>query len=505
MNDISLRDYQQRAFDRLARLITFPCPVKAYCNVLPTGAGKSVIIGALVSWYVSLHGGNVLVCSWSNKIVEQDEDKIKAFGADMTDIKCMTVQKMFHEDSPKTYDLIIVDECHKMYKGTAGYREIAKRMHNSNGDIRNAASSSIIIGLTATPYRNIHETVIDDEMFVPVDDCVTYKELIAGGYLVPPEYIKCSLFEMNRETLKVTNGDYDAGSMETQCRKARDAIAKTIEDASNRGRQKVKNACTLVFLPSKRMCEEIKKKLDAHNVASEIVLGETSEDERTDIYTKANVILNCGVMTTGIDIPRVTTIVMCRATKSVTLWKQIVGRGLRLHIGKSKCFIIDCGCNVESFGDDLDVFPSTIKEKRNGLPILSECKSCHRYISTMCKTCKFCNAVIRTDEEIHQRKLLNIYYEGGMVPVKEYKVETKFIPTLQAKRTVMTVKPYVGKQQIFTFSDHPYSKEKLTEYKDLMKLSEDKSQILFVKIEKERGFPVIKSAKLVKLPQTTLN
>lgn len=504
MNDITLRDYQLTAFERLAKLVTFECPVKAYCTVLPTGAGKSVIIGALVSWYVQMFGGNVLVCSWSAKIVLQDKEKIEAFGTDTTNIKCMTVQKMFREDSPPTYDLIIVDECHKMYIGTAGYGEIVKRMHNSNGALRNARSDTVVIGLTATPYRNAHQSVLDDEMFVGVDDCVSYKSLITQGYLVEPDYVKCALFTMNRAKLAVTNGDFSADSMELQCKRAKKAIADTIIQTANTCKQKVSNPCTLVFLPSKRICEEIKNILVKQGIEADVVLGETPEDDRDEIYTKSGIILNCGVMTTGIDIPRVTAIVMCRATKSVTLWKQIIGRGLRLCNGKSKCFVIDCGGNVETFGDDLDYFPSTIKEKRAGMPILSECPKCHRYISPLSKQCKFCNAVLRTDEEIHNRKLLNVYYEGGMVPVKEYKIEKKFIPTIKDNRTIVTIKPYAGKQFVFTFSEHPYSQEKFTEYKELLKYSDDANQLLFIKVDKVRGFQSIVQAKVLKLARAFL-
>lgn len=501
---IKLRDYQATAFERLAKLLTFECPVRAYCTVLPTGAGKSVIIGALVSWYVQMFGGSVLVCSWSAKIVEQDRDKIEAFGCDMCNVVCTTVQKMFHMEA-QSFDLIVVDECHKMYIGTAGYNEIVKRMHNSNGELRNAQSDTVVIGLTATPYRNPHQSALDDGMFVGVDDCVTYKSLIGQGYLVPPEYIKCALFTMNRAKLAVTNGDFSADSMETQCKRAKKAIADAIIQTANTCKQKVPNACTLVFLPSKRICEEIEGILAKQGIKADVVLGETPEDDRDEIYTKSNIILNCGVMTTGIDIPRVTAIVMCRATKSVTLWKQIIGRGLRLHNGKSKCFVIDCGGNVETFGDDLDYFPSTIKEKRVGMPVLSECPQCHRYISPLSKQCKFCHTTLRTDEEIHNRKLLNVYYEGGMVPVKEYKIERKFIPTIQDHRKVITIKPYVGKQFVFTFSSHPYSQEKFEEYKKLLKYSDDVNQLLFIRVDKVKGFLSIVDAKVLKLNRAILS
>lgn len=520
MCSIKLRKYQEESVDRLNNLLDFVCPINCFCLTLPTGSGKSVIIAELVKCAIDKFEPtemNILVCSWSVRIVKQDREKIEAIvpnalmWIERGTIDLCTVQSLRNYKQGKLYDIIIVDECHKMYVGTAGYREICSRMRDSNGDLRNKNSETKVFGFTATPYRNRKESILDEKMFLPVEEIVTYRRLIDDGYLVKPEYIKCGLFEYDVDKLDLNSlGDFSQESMEKQCEKALRAIASECLRVHDTGGQRVTKHCTLVFLPTVRICKEVKiyiekeiKKIYGNSKCRTqtapsvgVILGETDEDEREEILINYDIILNCGVLTTGVDITRVTTILMCRATKSNTLWKQIVGRGLRLHNGKSRCFVIDCGGNVERFGDDLDSQPSTSNIQRTGLPIMSECKKCHRYVHTNVKICPYCDNVLRTDEQIHALKLQKIYLEGGLLPVESYSEKTVRIPNKGIRHTV-TVKFAYGRQRSFIFSDHPYSKEKYKEYMDVLKHSDSKKELLFLKVEEIKGFDTITDAKVI--------
>lgn len=529
VNSISLRPYQEKCVEKVQSILDFTCPVNCYCLVLPTGAGKSVIIGAAISHIIKNYEVSelsILVCSWSKKIIRQDKDKVLGLlsqcdkkdcvvkesgdckfslvvrGSDVVDF--CTVQSLRNFNVGKCYDVIIVDECHKMYTGTQGYKEIVSRMINSDGKLRNKNSPTKVLGFTATPYRNKKENVLNDDMFVPVEELVTYGALIENGYLVPPEYIKCSLFEMDREKLDLNAiGDFSSESMEKQCKKALKAIAKAIIQTHERGSQKLgKLSCTLVFLPTLRICDEVLttlKKMEKEvckKYKIDLIKGDTSEDDRDEIICNSDIILNCGVLTTGVDITRVTSMVICRATKSWTLWKQIVGRGLRLHSGKTKCYIVDCGGNVEQFGDDLDAEMSCGGVTRKHLPIMSECKKCKRYVHTSIKECPFCGEVLRTDEQIHQLKLQKLYFEGGLLPVESFSEKVVTIPG-KGKRCVVTVKFAYGRQRTFTFSEHPFSQEKYKEYTDVLSHANNPKEILFIKVETVKGFDTITDAKVI--------
>lgn len=62
------------------------------------------------------------------------------------------------------------------------------------------------------------------------------------------------------------------------------------------------------------------------------------------------VLVNCGILTEGTDIPRIDCILMARPTKSSTLFQQMFGRGMRLHESKKDCLIIDFVDNFHRAG-----------------------------------------------------------------------------------------------------------------------------------------------------------
>lgn len=500
MSELKLRDYQQDAVDMITDLLDFECPTKAYCFVLPTGAGKSVIIGAAINDMLLLVKDiKILVCSWTTKIIAQDKGKLDMFmrGEDYDNVDFLTVQQMNRRPVTDTYDVIIVDECHKMYRGTAGYESITARMHNSNKELRNPKSTTIVIGLTATPYRNKHENVINDKMFVGVGDVVTYGALIRRDYLVPPEYIKSPLFSLDRDKLESSGFDYTAESMDKQCDKAVKAIAEMIVSTHDSGKQGVRHHCTLVFLPSIRIVKDVEKRLSKLGHKCGVITGETDFDDREEVISNMGIILNCATMTTGVDITRITSVVVCRATKSWVLWRQIIGRGLRTNRGKTKCYIIDCGGNVEMFGDDLDAMPSVTDSQVTGLPIMSECPRCNRYTATSIMTCPYCDFVLRTKDDVYALNLYNIYFNGGMRPVDGYEL-SKVKITGKGFREILTIRMGIGPQFRFVFSDHPFSQSKKEEYLDILKSYKTKSETLFIRVEKIKGFDTIVDAKLVK-------
>jgi len=80
-----------------------------------------------------------------------------------------------------------------------------------------------------------------------------------------------------------------------------------------------------------------------------------SEVERRDILhwfrTVPNAVLSSvSILTTGFDEPTVETIILNRATKSLTLYHQMIGRGSRVLPGKTDFNVIDLGNNARRFG-----------------------------------------------------------------------------------------------------------------------------------------------------------
>lgn len=72
------------------------------------------------------------------------------------------------------------------------------------------------------------------------------------------------------------------------------------------------------------------------------------------------VIINCGVLTEGTDLPRTDCILLARPTCNSSLYIQMVGRGLRTHPEKSECLVLDVIDKMKSPKRSLITFPTLL-------------------------------------------------------------------------------------------------------------------------------------------------
>jgi len=102
----------------------------------------------------------------------------------------------------------------------------------------------------------------------------------------------------------------------------------------------------IVFCAGVKHANNVAASFREAQIPTDIILGNTSQDERTIILDefhrgKIKVLVNVGVLTEGFDEPTVQTIILARPTRSTLLYTQIVGRGTRLHEGKPHCTVLD--------------------------------------------------------------------------------------------------------------------------------------------------------------------
>ena len=111
---------------------------------------------------------------------------------------------------------------------------------------------------------------------------------------------------------------------------------------------------------------------------AKIVIGDTEDIERDNIINefkekKFKYLVNVSVLTTGFDAPHVDVIAILRPTESVSLYQQIIGRGLRLDKGKKDCFILDyTGMGHDIYNPEI----SDKKPNKESVPVLVECPKC---------------------------------------------------------------------------------------------------------------------------------
>lgn len=328
--------------------------------VLPTGAGKSLVIAELAR----IARGRVLVLAHVKELVEQNHAKYISFGLDAGIFSAglnrkETTQKVIFgsiqsvinaekkdQDFFSDFTLVVIDECHRVnMEGETQYFQVIDKLRQSNPEI-------CILGLTATPYRHgfgwiyqIHKTKNDqkttEERFFKY--CLyelPLRYMINHQYLTPPVVIDAPVAAYDFSELKLVNGKYSAEDIEntlkSQERITPSIIKNIVELAKDR-------KGVMIFTSSVRHAREVLGHLP---MGSALVTGETESDERFEIIEafkaqKIKFLVNVSVLTTGFDAPHVDVIALLRPTESVSLYQQIVGRGLRLYPGKSDCLILD--------------------------------------------------------------------------------------------------------------------------------------------------------------------
>ena len=132
----------------------------------------------------------------------------------------------------------------------------------------------------------------------------------------------------------------------------------------------------MLFSSTVKHAEEILSYLPEND--ARMVIGDTEDGERDRILAdfkekKFKYLVNVSVLTTGFDAPHVDVIAILRPTESVSLYQQIVGRGLRLDSGKQDCLILDyAGMGHDIYSPEI----SDKKPKEESVPVYIPCPQC---------------------------------------------------------------------------------------------------------------------------------
>ncbi len=345
------RYYQAEAIEKCCEHFKNECKQPAVC-VLPTGAGKSVVIAQIASRI----GGDILVLQPSKEILEQNVAKYRALGGMATIYSAIVGEKKRSAVTFATigsvigeraafskFKHVIIDECHVVNAEKGLYQFFL-----------NGQRGAVVIGLTATPYRlnrigsaSVIEflTRTQPSFFQKVIHVTQQAELRAAGFLSPIVYKRH--YEVNTENVIVRGGEYEEGSLKREFRRAKidDLVIQEIEECKER-------KAVLVFVEFVEMLEAIKQKMPE----IEYVTGATDKIERAAKIERfrsgeTRVLVNVGVLTTGFDFPELDTIIVAKATRSLSLWYQIIGRGQRIAQGKVDCLVVDMCDNLRLLGD----------------------------------------------------------------------------------------------------------------------------------------------------------
>ncbi|EIV8653020.1 DEAD/DEAH box helicase [Vibrio parahaemolyticus] len=330
--------------------------------VLPTGAGKSLVIAELAR----LAKGRVLVLAHVKELVEQNHAKYEGYGLKgaifsaglgrkETDQQVVfaSVQSVVRNlDSFKNqFSLLVIDECHRVPDDkNSSYQKVITHLRELNPGIK-------VLGLTATPYRlgmgwiyQYHtrgQVRTEESRFFR--DCIfelPIRYLLDENFLTPARMMDAPVLSYDFSQLKSANtGRYKEAEMDMVIDKAKRATPQIVEQIIQYARER---KGVMIFAATVRHAQEIHGLLPEGETA--IVIGDTPTLERDAIIQafknrEIKYLVNVSVLTTGFDAPHVDLIAILRPTESVSLYQQIVGRGLRLSEGKNECLVLDYAGN----------------------------------------------------------------------------------------------------------------------------------------------------------------
>lgn len=249
-------------------------------------------------------------------------------------------------------DLVMVDEAHI---GIGGECQKIIEHYKEAG--------SVVVGLTATPCRGDGRglgAVYDALVLGP-----SVAELMTQGHLVPARY-----FVGERPDLagvKLVAGDYHEGQLAE-----RTDQPKLVGDLVSNWLRLARDRQTFVFAVNVEHSRHVAEEFRRHGIRAEQLDAQTPLDQRKSMQSRmrsgeTQVLVNCEVLTYGVDFPPVSCIQLARATKSVAKYLQMAGRGLRTFDGKADCLMLDHIGAVSDpslgFVDDLRLWSLDGKEK----------------------------------------------------------------------------------------------------------------------------------------------
>jgi DNA repair protein RadD len=401
---IQLRDYQEACIDHLFKYFEEKSgnPIAA----LPTGTGKSIVIGEFIRKASFQYAGTrVLMLTHVKELIEQNFKAllsvwptapagIYSSGLKRKEHRPPVIMAGIQSVHRKAMvfgkvDLVLIDECHLVNpKNTTMYRRFLDDLRETNPKLK-------VIGFSATPFRMGQGMLTDDDsLFTDICFDLTSRDafnwLIAQGWisrLIP----KQPTMELDVSGVRMSGGEFVLADLQEKVDREAITIAalkETVNLAHDRKHW-------LIFASGIEHAKHIAEFLESQfNVTSAAVHSQLPDEERDRILRdfkagKIQAVVNNNILTTGFDFPGIDCIVMLRPTTSPGLWVQMLGRGTRPAPGKENCLVLDFAGNTKRLGPINDpVLPRPKGKGPPGPPPVRLCEHCGCYSHASCRFCE---------------------------------------------------------------------------------------------------------------------
>tara|TARA_R110002096_G_scaffold169779_3_gene341527 strand:- start:38277 stop:39815 length:1539 start_codon:yes stop_codon:yes gene_type:complete len=346
-----LYPFQEEAIQRISDKLN---DLKDNHNVLfqlPTGGGKTVIFSEIARRYIKTTNKKVLILTHRIELCKQTSEMLTEFGVNTKIINSQV--KSVEDGNEYTCFVAMVETLNnrlqdeKITLNNLGLVIIDEAHYNSFRKLFKYFDEVNILGVTATP--------LSSSIKLPMNE--NYQELVIGesiSNLVQMGYLsKATTYSYNvqLDSLKIgINGDYTVKSSEQLYGNfmMQEKLLRAYEEKSLFKKTLIFNngiATSFGVYDTFKAAGYDIRHLDHH----------VGEQERREILTWFKntpdaILTSVGILTTGFDEPTVETIILNRATRSLALYHQMIGRGSRVLPNKKHFTVIDLGNNLHRFG-----------------------------------------------------------------------------------------------------------------------------------------------------------
>ena len=455
---------------------------------IPTGAGKTFIAYEIAKELIVKFNQQVLFVAPRENLMNQtaeefkfsrphiihssnkDDKNITTYDFKTYPLLISTLQTAYRRNNVNP-DVIIIDETHFGFDG---------KMIN---DLIQSNKNSRIIGLSATPYDKYGHQLIGFELVL---DKYDMKYMIDNGYLVPLKSYKRKKINLNK--VKITkNGDYD----ETQLEKVvcnNHTIMEIVETTKDKINESLKTIIFAVTIKHADLLAEAYKNI-GFSVKSLHSKSEELDSQIIHDFKKGyiKILVSVSKLTTGFDVPETDCAVIARPTKSQNLYKQMVGRILRLSpsTNKTHAVLLDCGNVIDNLGDPLAPI-KIVKLKEN--PHKLKCNQCQSEKLKLKKIdkksfweCQECGYQKKINEGVYKCKYCNQYSNNQSQFIF---TTNKILLDCNFCRQTTVISEYSGKEELVCvnksysadfeklineMSDEEYDKEIFIQYTKILK------------------------------------
>jgi DNA repair protein RadD len=334
---IILRPYQERCLEEMREHIRHQRDVLL---TAPCGSGKGTIITYMVERAVS-RGKHVIFAVHGKSLVVDMSQRVSKLGIPhgvlmgshkrerWHPVQVASIDTLHRMEHPPTADLMIVDEAHMSMSPT--WRKALARY-----------PSARVVGVTATPCRLDKKGLGRNTggLFDALVMGPTENQLIRDGYLVgsrvlappPPKDLGA---------VKKVAGEFDQKEQAAVCDKT-----KIIGDIVEHWRKHANGAKTCAFGIDQAHAKHIAESFNAAGYSWAYVDADTSLEDRARVWRDLDEgdlrgVASVGITMIGWDHPVVSCLIAARKTASLGLWRQMLGRGSRIHPGKTHFLVLD--------------------------------------------------------------------------------------------------------------------------------------------------------------------